>query len=111
MAKYGIDLKMLETLPTGVAAALREHIVACQASPPTAWNKALLHLVGREDLHSLATENWNRHVDPVTISVSEQLNSIILLRLMILRTIPGSPFRICTASADLPTIMSIIFRH
>ena len=69
MAEHGIDTKMLETLPVGIAASLKEHIVACQASPPTTWNEKLLRLIGREDLHLLVTEKLDRQMDPITISV------------------------------------------
>ncbi|KAL9096473.1 MAG: hypothetical protein Q9165_001470 [Trypethelium subeluteriae] len=68
MMEYGIDAKMLETLPIGIAAPLREHIVACQASPPTTWSENLLRLIGREDLHLLAAEKVDRQPNPVTVS-------------------------------------------
>ncbi|KAI9666541.1 MAG: Anaphase-promoting complex subunit 1 [Bathelium mastoideum] len=68
MAKHEIDAKMLETLPAGVAAPLREHIVACQASPPTTWSEELLRLVDRDDLHSLATAKTDWLVEPISVS-------------------------------------------
>ncbi|KAL9078101.1 MAG: hypothetical protein Q9157_002984 [Trypethelium eluteriae] len=68
MMEYGIDAKVLETLPIGIAAPLREHIIACQASPPTTWSEDLLRLIGREDLHLLAAEKLARQPDTVTVS-------------------------------------------
>jgi anaphase-promoting complex subunit 1 len=50
MAKFRIGIKMLETLPEGVAAPFREAIARCERQPPTTWSVDLLRLVGREDL-------------------------------------------------------------
>jgi anaphase-promoting complex subunit 1 len=51
----GMDARLLETLPEAVLAPLQEAIVQCQIEPPTTWSKALLAMVGREDVTMLLT--------------------------------------------------------
>lgn len=55
LSSAGMDTLLLETLPEAVLAPLQEAIVQCQAEPPTAWSKALLAIVGREDVNILLT--------------------------------------------------------
>ncbi|KAK3715541.1 Anaphase-promoting complex subunit 1 [Vermiconidia calcicola] len=50
MAKHGITIEFMETLPDAIAAPFREAIVRCEREPPTTWSSKLLALVGREDL-------------------------------------------------------------
>lgn len=54
MLSAGMDSLVLETLPEAISAPMREAIAECQAQPPLSWNEDLLHLVGRDDLISLA---------------------------------------------------------
>ena len=57
MVKCGIDSRMLDTFPEGIAAPFREAIIRCQESPPTTLDKRTLELLGREDLKELFS--WN----------------------------------------------------
>ncbi|KAK3074943.1 Anaphase-promoting complex subunit 1 [Teratosphaeriaceae sp. CCFEE 6253] len=49
MAKHGLAVDVLETLPQAVAAPFQDAIVRCERDPPTSWPGNLLQLVGRED--------------------------------------------------------------
>lgn len=49
----GFNSSVLDTLPEAVVTPLREAIGECQNAPPTNWDKALLSLVGREDVNAL----------------------------------------------------------
>lgn len=49
-AKHALTIEMLETLPEAIAAPYREAIAKCEKEPPTTWPRALLKLIGREDL-------------------------------------------------------------
>ncbi|KAF2760720.1 hypothetical protein EJ05DRAFT_461284 [Pseudovirgaria hyperparasitica] len=67
LMRNGIDTKMLETLPECAVAPLREAIVSCQSAPPTTWSNSLLHLIGRDDLGSIATieREWKHSQPPI----------------------------------------------
>ena len=61
MAEIGFDKHMLDTLPEGVVAPLREAMVECQANPATTWREDILNLLGRDDLRFLlSTEEGRR---------------------------------------------------
>lgn len=55
LSSAGMDTQLLETLPEAILAPLQEAIVQCQTEPPTTWSKALLAMVGREDVNTLLT--------------------------------------------------------
>lgn len=46
----GVSATMLETLPEGIVAPLREATVVSGQDPPACWSNALLQLVGRQDI-------------------------------------------------------------
>lgn len=50
MAVHGVDLEVLETLPSAIAAPFEEAIARSESEPPTAWPSHLLRIVGRDDI-------------------------------------------------------------
>jgi anaphase-promoting complex subunit 1 len=48
---------MLETLPEGIVAPLREAITQCQSDPMTTWDKKQLDLIGRDDVKMLLSRD------------------------------------------------------
>ncbi|KAI9825373.1 MAG: hypothetical protein M1819_000539 [Sarea resinae] len=56
MVKAGISIRMLEYLPEGLVAPLRDAIISSQARPPTTWNAGVLDIIGRVDLRMLLQE-------------------------------------------------------
>lgn len=57
MAKNGMNLRLLETLPEDVALSLRRFVLKSRAHPPTTWPQRSLDLVGRQDLSMLLLSN------------------------------------------------------
>ncbi len=55
MIRKGISKRILETLPEGIVAPMRESIRRCQADPPTTWADKSLNLIGRDDLSTLVS--------------------------------------------------------
>ncbi|KAI9707673.1 MAG: Anaphase-promoting complex subunit 1 [Candelina mexicana] len=53
MIQEGVSKRILETLPEGVVAPMREAIRRSQADPPTTWADRNLDLIGRDDLSML----------------------------------------------------------
>lgn len=72
LSSAGMDIHLLETLPEAVLAPLQEAIVQCQTEPPTTWSKALLAMVGREDVNMLLTPGQRPRQLQSTLLVSEK---------------------------------------
>lgn len=53
MIRCGVNVLLLESLPEGLAAPLREAVIRCQGNPPITWDMQALELVGRDDLGML----------------------------------------------------------
>lgn len=60
MAKLGLDLSLLETLPEGIAASFRMAMAACQSEASSTWGSQLLGFVSREDLATLKRTDSKR---------------------------------------------------
>ena len=65
---------MLETLPEGIAAPLREAITQCQSDPPATWNTKQLDLIGRDDVQMLFSHDKAKKEPPKLPIVSARKN-------------------------------------
>lgn len=53
MHKCGFTASVLDSLPEGIAAPLRDAISRCQQHPPSHWGHGLYELVGRGDINTV----------------------------------------------------------
>lgn len=56
-AACGLSTVVVETFPEAIIAPIREAVIRCQKSPPTAWPSSLLKLIGRDDLISFQEQD------------------------------------------------------
>ncbi|PGH00989.1 hypothetical protein AJ79_08053 [Helicocarpus griseus UAMH5409] len=57
LLRWGLTNSVIDTLPDGISAPLKESIVRCQSAPPSHWGSSLLALIDRDDLFMSMTED------------------------------------------------------
>lgn len=112
MIKCGVDALLLESLPEGLAAPLREAIIRCQGNPPITWDTKLLELVGRDDLSMLlsTTTIRNGSSKSVTAPSHEATRDVHKISNSTLETDTIGAFD-GSAEVDRQSITRLIFRE